>query len=47
MLISIALCVSLSTIAATRILSLITSPHLLNARFVVMIMDFFPALSER
>ena len=42
-----ALWVSLSTIAATSTLSLMTSPHLSNARFVVMMVDLRSALSER
>ena len=42
-----ALWVSLSTIAATRTLSFTISPHLSKDRFVVMIVAFFPALSDR
>ena len=39
--------VSLSTIAATSTLSFMISFHRLKARFVVMIVDFLPALKER
>ena len=42
-----ALWVSRSTIAVTRTLSAIISLHLLKARFVVMMIDFFPALRDR
>lgn len=42
-----ALCVNLSTIAATSTLSLMISFHLLKARLVVIIVAFFPDLSDR
>ena len=42
-----ALCVSLSTSAVTNTLSFMISPHRSKARFVVMMVDFVSALSER